>query len=416
MMGIMQCDQTSTDPTGELIDMRHLWEANEPARFWQCYPEIPRDQWLTAARTASPALELDQPWDDFAALLELTLGEGRFGGEHWQLGPKKELYYRVKPIMPRPLTRALRQVRAALMPDQCSTHWPIDDRYARFQWALMRALLVQHGQEAVSYLRFWPQQKRFALVLTHDVETAQGQHHARAIADLEESLGFRSSFNFVPERYPLDHDLLRDLRARGFEVGVHGLNHDGRLFSSRQIFEQRAPRINHYLDEFETGAFRSPCTIRNPLWLQELDIEYDMSFFDTDPYEPISGGVMSIWPFMLGRFVELPYTLVQDYTLTRVLKETTPQIWLDKVEFIRRYHGMALINTHPDYLQNPVTGQVYHDFLRAIQPLEREYWHALPGEVAAWWRKRHAAGQGAPVDQTQSFGQVVLTEEGIKLC
>ena len=34
----------------------------------------------------------------------------------------------------------------------------------------------------------------------------------------------------------------------GFEVGVHGLNHDGKLFQSRQIFEKRSHKINYYLN------------------------------------------------------------------------------------------------------------------------------------------------------------------------
>ena len=32
--------------------------------------------------------------------------------------------------------------------------------------------------------------------------------------------------------------------------------------------------------------------------MQALEIEYDLSFFDTDPCEPIPGGTMSIWPFL----------------------------------------------------------------------------------------------------------------------
>ena len=119
---------------------------------------------------------------------------------------------------------------------------------------------------------------------------------------------------------------------------------------------RRAKRINAHLKELDAVGFRSPLTMRNPEWMQALEIEYDLSFFDTDPYEPMPGGTMSIWPFILGHFVELPYTLMQDYTLTAVLGETTPRLWLQKVDFIERYHGMALVNTHPDYLLNPRPG------------------------------------------------------------
>jgi hypothetical protein len=124
--------------------------------------------------------------------------------------------------------------------------------------------------------------------------------------------------------------------------------------------------------------------------MQTLDIEYDGSFFDTDPYEPIAGGTMSIWPFQLGKFVELPYTLAQDYTVAEVLGETSPRLWLQKVEFIRAHSGMALLNTHPDYLRKPRTWRIYSEFLAAMAE-RADFHHALPREIASWWRARAQA-------------------------
>jgi hypothetical protein len=131
--------------------------------------------------------------------------------------------------------------------------------------------------------------------------------------------------------------------------------------------------------------------LRQPDWMQALDVEYDLSFFDTDPFEPISGGTMSIWPFFIGHFVELPYTLVQDHTLTLILKETSPRLWLEKLDFIEKYHGMALVNTHPDYLRSKLTWNVYYEFLNEMKQRDY-YWHALPGEVARWWKSRSTVG------------------------
>jgi ribosomal protein S18 acetylase RimI-like enzyme len=124
--------------------------------------------------------------------------------------------------------------------------------------------------------------------------------------------------------------------------------------------------------------------------MQALDIEYDSSFFDTDHYEPISGGTLSIWPFRLGRFIELPYTLPQDYTLASVLGELTPRLWLEKLAFIRDHHGLALLNTHPDYLLAPATWRIYSEFLRVMSE-RNDHYHALPHEVAGWWRARSRA-------------------------
>jgi peptidoglycan/xylan/chitin deacetylase (PgdA/CDA1 family) len=277
----------------------------------------------------------------------------------------------------------------------------------------MRHVLLDSGCESMTYRCFWPAGARFAFVLTHDIETAQGQAFARAVADLEEGLGFRSSFNFVPERYPLDLSLIDELRARGFEIGIHGLKHDGLLFSSRDEFDKRASRINDHLRAQRAVGFRAPLFHRQPEWMQILDVEYDLSFFDTDPYEPLPGGTMSLWPFTMGKLLELPLTLVEDYTLASVLCETTPRVWLEKIAFIDQYAGLALANTHPDYLRDPGTWRIYASLLEAMRT-RNGYWSALPHEVARWWRRRTVDADAAP-DPDVAWGEVALADGGRQL-
>ena len=180
------------------------------------------------------------------------------------------------------------------------------------------------------------------------------------------------------------------MRKDGFEIGIHGLKHDGKLFFSRKTFSKRVKEINEYSKIYNAKGFRSPLTHRNPEWVQELECEYDMPFFDTDRYETMPGGTMSIWPFFMGHFVELPYTLVQDHTLFVILREKTPRIWVEKADFIEKYRGMVLVNVHPDYLRGAKYLALYEAFLQAMK--ERGgYWHALPRDVARWWRRRAAA-------------------------
>ena len=144
----------------------------------------------------------------------------------------------------------------------------------------------------------WPDGKRFALVLTHDVESKAGVHKCRSLMQLELDLGFRSSFNFVPEGdYRVPAELREELTASGFEVGVHDLKHDGRLYRSRREFTQRAARINYYLAEWGAVGFRSAFMLRKLDWLHELGIKYDASTFDTDPFEPQPEGCQTIFPF-----------------------------------------------------------------------------------------------------------------------
>ena len=209
------------------------------------------------------------------------------------------------------------------------------------------------------------------------------------IADLEERLGFRSSWNIVPHKYPIDAGLLRDLQSRGFEIGIHGYNHDGKLFTSRSVFDSRVPEINAALDAFEAVGFRAPMVHRNLEWLQSLHVKYDASCFDADPYQAMPGGVGSVWPFIAGRFVELPYTLPQDHTLFIALNERDSSIWERKLDYIAQLGGIALFITHPDYLDSDLRIDAYRRLFEKAGETDG-MWHALPHEVSRWWRERDA--------------------------
>jgi hypothetical protein len=392
--------------------MANLWNENTPRKFWLCQPDIPDEIWEDAIQKALPILGLHNSANGLEDVLSSVLGEGQFGSGHWELSPMKRMYYILKPALPCSLRYALRRQYKQFSRSNFQLGWPVEDRYVRFQFEVARQLMIALRPTSITFRQFWPQGYRYAFVLTHDIETWEGQTHVRTVANLEERLGFRSSFNFVPECYDIDYQLVGELHQRGFEVGVHGLKHDGKLFSSQSRFEKRARRINHYLQEFGAVGFRSPLTIRNPQWMQALELEYDLSFFDTDPYEPMPGGVMSIWPFMLRHFVELPYTLPQDCTLFIVLGESTPRIWLDKLDFIERNHGMGLLNTHPDYLKEPKIWNIYVDFLETMK--ERGgYWHALPRDVARWWRCR--AEPQSMEDSKKNEGKVTLVDNDIEI-
>ena len=177
------------------------------------------------------------------------------------------------------------------------------------------------------------------------------------------SLGFRSSFNFVPEgTYAVEAAFRGWLTEHGFEVGVHDLHHDGTLYRSRAAFRENARRINLYLKAWKASGFRSGFMLHNLDWIHDLDIAYDSSTFDTDPFEPQPDAAGTIFPFWVpppedgiarGGYVELPYTLPQDSTLYLLLREKTPEIWLRKLDWIARQEGMALVNVHPDYLRFP---------------------------------------------------------------
>lgn len=345
---------------------------------------------------------------------------------------RNRFYYTAKPFLPWRLRMALRRWHAKRILQRCGDVWPI---------------LESAGRKPDGWPG-WPDGKQFALVLTHDVEGPEGLAKVRPLAELELKLGFRSCFNFIPEgSYSVPCALRSWLTDNGFEVGVHDLRHDGRLFSSRKAFEAGAPRINRHLKDWGAVGFRSGFMLHNLDWLHDLDIQYDASTFDTDPFEPQPEGRGTIFPFWVpypqraegegGRatsreegagsteagakrdvssaspfplsssplpltplpfapqagYLELPYTLPQDSTLFLLLRETTPDIWLRKLDWIAQNGGMALVNVHPDYLEldgrapSGRTVSVTH-YARLLDHVGRQhrdaFWLATPGEVAAY--------------------------------
>lgn len=377
-----------------------LFASNTPEAFWRPLLEPPASsaEWVVAVRAAAHELPgaARATAHEISSLLFNTLGEGQFGAGHFRLSRPRRAYYAVKPLLPRGLTTRLRGLHRGVAEKGFALGWPSEPRFARFLYSAAGHLARARGLRLLPHVCLWPEGRRFAFVLTHDIETAAGQRFASRVADLDQRLGFRSSFNFVAEGYPLDRGLIDELRSRGFEIGVHGCRHDGKLFSSHRTFTAQAARINRHLEQLGATGFRSPLTHRHPAWMQQLDIEYDSSFFDTDPYEPMPGGVMALWPFRIGRFIELPYTLAQDHTLASVLRQTSPKLWLEKLEVIRSFGGMALLNTHPDYLRRPNLWTLYERFLETMSDSSAEYWHALPAVAARWWRER--AESQTPLD------------------
>lgn len=247
----------------------------------------------------------------------------------------------------------------------------------------------------------WPGGKKFALVLTHDVETEKGHDHCMDLMLLEEARGFHSSFNFVPERYVVSPDLRYLLQERKYEVGVHGLKHDGKYYDSREGFKERARKINAYIKEWNVVGYRAPSMIHKLDWFHDLNIEYDASTFDTDPFEPNAENMCTIFPFLVdgingtSGYVELPYTLPQDHSLFVIMQERTIDIWKRKLDWIAQQGGMALLITHPDYINfngakcgiEEYSVSYYKEFLEYVKTrYEGQYWNALPREVASFWR------------------------------
>jgi hypothetical protein len=296
------------------------------------------------------------------------------------------LYYNIKPVIPRSLQIWLRSSIVKIKLSKVKDIWPIkkDANIKPEDW---------NG---------WPDGKKSVVILTHDVESSAGLEKSIELALLEKKMELYSSFNIVPERYEISNKIMQQLKDLGYEIGVHDLNHDGKLFSSYKTFSQRAKKINWYLKKWNACGFRAGSMYHNLDWISELDITYDCSTFDTDPFEPQPDGIGTIFPFVIkrkcavGSFVELPYTLPQDFLLFVLMKNRDIDVWKKKVDWIIENNGMVLINTHPDYMnmKNEYTYNEYpvRNYIQLLEYIVSKYSghfsNLLPKELSAYMNKK----------------------------
>lgn len=325
---------------------------------------------------------------------------------------KLRAYYALKPFLPRGLQIGLRRVYARRQAQQKFPRWPIEPLLVERRDAELIAQLRRGGRGRLPIVGYWPHGHRFAYVLTHDVEGAVGVENIRRVREVERRHGIVSSWNFCAEQYPIPDRLFDELRAEGCEIGLHGIDHECKLFGTRERFEEELPKIHAYLRDWDIDGFRSPALHRNADWMPELGARYDSSYPDTDPFAPQPGGCCSVLPFFNGDLVELPVTMVQDHDLWEILQRPTIDLWREKATWLREVHGLVNVIIHPDYLLEQERLDQYGELLAFLNGLEGG-WHALPRDVAGWWRDRAAlsvaidASGGATIPGGDAAGATV---------
>ncbi len=304
-----------------------------------------------------------------------------------------------------------------------------EDGAPRDQWGCFRAahsflhplltrpvadLLVMGPASAGTRPGIWPDAKRFAVALSHDVDavrnvsdsgtpdSAYWQFHT--YRRVEERHGFKSAFFVVPLRYGdkvnPDYDILREplrstlleLSSRGWEVGLHlgfGSHMDlGRIRAEKEALEDLLGRQVlgarcHYLP-FEVN--------RTPFLMEEAGLLYDTTL----GYNEMAGfrsGTSFPHRFIRpdtsrGGVLELPLH-VMDGALFWDMR-LNPSSALELVKQMARdveslggclnvlWHQRVINN--PDY---PGWGDVYKEFLGWLAG--KDAWVTAPGEIARHW-------------------------------
>jgi hypothetical protein len=307
----------------------------------------------------------------------------------------RRLYYLLRPFTNLPVRRQVQKFHASNWRKLPFPKWPVDTTVEDICDRLLLLSIEAKGVERVPFVWFWPDGASACFMMTHDVETDAGRDYCEDLMDVDDAFGIKASFQIVPEkRYSTSPNLIASMRNRGFDVGIQDLNHDGRLFDSKEEFLRRVKIINGYGREYGARGFRAAALYRKPEWYDALEFAFDMSVPNVAHLDPQHGGCCTVMPYFIGHVLELPVTTIQDYMLFHLLNERSIELWKTQVELILNKNGLASFIVHPDYVMEHDTISVYEELLGYLRGLheKKPVWFALPTDVDSWWRARCRMG------------------------
>ncbi|MGH9405270.1 MAG: hypothetical protein ACRD3D_05450 [Terriglobia bacterium] len=302
-------------------------------------------------------------------------------------------YYFIRPALGVPVRKQLQKLFLRGWEKRPFPRWPVDTTVEQLFERLMGLAMKSQNTEAIPFIWFWPGGAPSCVMMTHDVETRAGAGFCAKLMDLDDAFEIRASFQIVPEeRYPVSREFLAGIRQRGFEVNVQDLNHDGHLFRNQETFLARVQAINRCAAAYGARGFRSAAMYRNPAWYDAFEISYDLSIPNVAHLEPQRGGCCTVFPYFIGKILELPLTTAQDYSLFHILNDYSIELWKRQIDLIRQRHGLISFIVHPDYVIAERARKTYRAILEHLTQLraDGEAWFALPGDVDTWWRQRAA--------------------------
>lgn len=300
-------------------------------------------------------------------------------------------YYLVRPLLSVPVRKHLQKWHFRDWDRLPFPRWPVDRTVDQMFGQTMLLSLRAQSLNRIPFVWFWPEGAASCAIMTHDVETAAGVRSCPYLMDMGDTFGMKGSFQIIPEhRYEVTDDFLDSIRKRDFEVVMHDLNHDGRLFRDKDEFFRRAKRINSHKARFGASGFRAAVLYRRQLWFDALDFSYDMSVPNVAHLDPQRGGCCTVMPYFVGKILELPVTTTQDYTLFNIFNDYSIDLWKKQIDLIMESHGLISFIVHPDYVSGPRERAVYETLLAHLAGLREEkgVWIATPGQVDRWWRQR----------------------------
>jgi len=234
--------------------------------------------------------------------------------------------------------------------------------------------------------------KKYACIITHDVDTRKGLQKAKHLKKLEEKYDVPSAWYLPSKHYKLDPETVKELANHG-EIGAHDTRHDGKLAQRpRQKLVKRLREAKQTLEKIvncSVDGFRAPLLQHNVDIIRALGdagYTYDTSIPTWEPKHPYTmnpHGIGTVNPMKMNKIVEIPITLPQDHQMLHVLGMTSEgavRVWIDLMRVVKDVGGICTILVHPDYELADLDGlNAYEELLNAVAI--GEAWVTTPKEL-----------------------------------
>lgn len=236
--------------------------------------------------------------------------------------------------------------------------------------------------------------KRYACLMTHDVDTRSGLQKAKSIKKLEENYDVPSAWYIPSKHYKLDHEIVEELANYG-EIGAHDTCHDGELIRlPEQKLVKRLREAKGSLEKItkcSVEGFRAPLLQHNPTilgGLKEAGYNYDTSIPTWEPKHPRTlrpHGLGTTYPMFFDGVTEIPVSVVQDHQLLYALglepKEAITE-WSSIMALIDELGGCCVLLSHPEYkLFDRSNLAIYEELLNVVAS-DGKVWLVTPKQLA----------------------------------
>ena len=229
------------------------------------------------------------------------------------------------------------------------------------------------------------------VLVSHDIDSPEGLRNlVEYFLPIEETAGARSVNFIVPCAWPVDDGLVREVQARGHEIGVHGFDHSNRTpFAEAGERARRLGAAWPFIERYGARGYRAPSLLRTRALLRGLPAlyQYDSSIPTSGGLFPVpNNGCATARPFRIEGIAEIPVSMPRDGSL-RFLGYSPAEIfaiWRTCASRIAKAGGVVMLLTHCErrFSGTPEMLDAYRRFLAFVRE-SSGFELRLTSEVAA---------------------------------